>query len=454
MRQYVEERRAFAGEYENASPEMQSRLRDGLMLHDLGVPTPDSPTVKVTITRTPERISVYMKVRDATQPRLDEESVTVSALSKAEEGGARALPGYARWKDGEIDLDPAARAFGTAFLRFPTPALAAPMRDPVANEPLAALTDPMDALAAATGGDAIVALSDSTVGLMLLGPDERPKLGPFAEGLGTLCALRMEDGALVGPVRRPTDAAFTKTNRTALRDLFRVAGRREPRLLDIAHYAVAQNPESGGTYFESRVWAAAGFGRRTPAGLFEAMWRDPVRFLGDLSPAHRAALLAGGSLAAGEIGPAARKDLERWIFARSMELDKEGTRYEREMADLIPSVRPEMRLVGTPGFVRPFVSYPWWEYETAREDAQVLGHKLEIQSRIGVPENMPDFAKTFFRPGVWHDFTLAFLAAPGVGGHAGLSDTEFDLNARAVHYRDLPEAHRKAMEVGYGGPLP
>ena len=40
------------------------------------------------------------------------------------------------------------------------------------------------------------------------------------------------------------------------------------------------------------------------------------------------------------------------------------------------------------------------------------------------------------------------------GGHADLIDAELDSDARAVTYHELPEAHRKAMEVGYGGPLP
>ena len=454
VRQYVEERRAFAAAYENATPEMQSKIHANLMLFSLGVPTPDSPTVKVTITRNPDTISIVTSIRDGASRELDQEFVYMSPLSRMEAVEVRTLPGYARWGKDKLPAGAVARAFGAAALRPPPPAVTVSMRDPVANEPLAALTEPMDALAAATGGDAIVALPDLSVMLTRGFTDESVRLGEFTEGLASLCALRMEGGTLVGPVHRPTDTTFQKTNRTALRDLFRVAARGRPRLLDVARYAVAQNPESGGTGFEKAVWEAAGLGRSTPWGLFDAESINAVRLFGDLSPAHREALLAGGSLAVGEIGPAARKDLDRWIFARSMELDKEGARYEREMADLIPSVRPEMRLVGTPGLSRLFATYVAMNGETKQEDAQRLGNLLRIQVWNGVPETMPDFAKTFYRPGVWHDFSLAFLAAPGVGGHADLVDAELDPNARAVPYRDLPEAHRKAMEVGYGGPMP
>ena len=453
--QYARERAAASAEMEGMSEEDRSRGERDLRL--FGLETVAKGTLSALLVARREAtdgLSLQVLVVDGEGRTIDKASLS---LHTGEEEPARGWPRYAAWRDAPIKVGPVCASFvrGIGGEGHPDPASAALLRDPVAHEPLAALmTDPMDALAEATGHEAVVALPDEC-GLGAGAQLERsPKLGEFANGLAQADAVEEADGLLVGHALRPSEATFAKTSRAALRDLMRLLADRPPRLDDLVRYAQAQNPESTLTLFEPLVLAGADV-RVTPdllGPVFDTPYggRDALRLYGALSPVQRAAILAGGAVTFDQLSPAGRASADSLVFERTRDLERNAPPSRVEEVDptlCVDGLSMATTVTATDLVTEP-VALSTWEGTARVNDASSLGYILSQQEageRFGRESGYPLVATDRFVPGVKRSFRLTVRPAPGLRSRVGLWDVDLDPKGRAVPYAELPAEHLGAL---------
>lgn len=442
LSQYLEERRLFLDRFARLSPARREKVARLYVTMDEADADrlPITPLLRVSRDES-GTVDVNLTMVGAKGSPIDLED---AQLPVTPDRPGRAIPGYDAWRLRPCPLMGATASFLQGVRGKPVdPAEAKALLDPVAHEPLSALlTGPLNALTAAAGSEAIVALPDECGDEVLETMGSGFTLGDLADRLGRSVAFATDEGVLVGRARRPTFSAAMKTNRALLGGLMRLAAAGEPRLEPTARYALAQNPDAPWTAFERLALWGAGLSRvdLQDGGLFDPPYRDVLRLYASLSSDERSALLAQRLLRLWDLGPASRAILDDLLFRHAANVEGTG-RWQTNGLDatlIINGFPPDATLTSSRSRQAPLAITPDGRH---RYDGRALGYILEQQEHgefMDPKQGYPEVANTRFLPGVQSEITLIVQISPDARFQGSLKDVDVDRSKPPVPYGELP----------------